>query len=104
MESIETFSKCVASIILSYTLRNVSFYQRSALCSRNIFGTGIRFDIRRMEGLLIMEPPALGSDPQQFLCAMQWVKQGIQDLNKLIEPLHSIMKTVQRMAKSFKNG
>ena len=55
---------------------------------------GIRYDPRRLEGLLSLEPPSSGSNLQQFVCALQWVKQGIPNFTELVAPLHEFMERV----------
>jgi len=67
-------------------------------CGRLIDKDGIRFDPRRINGLLEMSPPTTGADLQQFLCALQWMKTGIPEFNRLIEPLHAIMEEVYTRA------
>lgn len=41
-----------------------------------------------------MLPPTTGSEIQQFICAMQWVKQGIPCFSEIVEPLHRFMEMV----------
>ena len=63
-------------------------------CGRLVSAQGIRYDPRRLEGLLSMEPPSSGSNLQQFVCALQWVKQGIPNFTELVAPLHEFMERV----------
>ena len=44
---------------------------------RQISSDGIRYDPKKLEGLLKMEPPQTIAHLQQFICALQWVKKGI---------------------------
>jgi len=41
-----------------------------------------------------MEPPTKGSHLQQFICALQWVKNAIPQFTELIKPLHDFMEQV----------
>lgn len=45
-----------------------------------------------------MEPPTTGSHLQQFLCALQWVKNGIPNFTDIIQPLHTFMERVYTRA------
>ena len=65
---------------------------------RSISAGGVRYDPRRLEGLLKMEPPTTGAHLQQFLCALQWVRNGIPQLSELVQPLHDFMERVYHRA------
>jgi len=67
-------------------------------CGRSIDKDGIKFDPRRINGLLEMAVPTTGSELQQFLCAFQWMRTGIPEFNRLIEPLHQFMEEVYSKA------
>lgn len=59
---------------------------------------GIRYDPRRLDRLLNMEPPTSGANLQQFICALQWVKNGITNFTDLIYPLHDFMEKIYERA------
>ena len=63
-------------------------------CGRLVSAHGIRYDPKRLEGLLNMGPPTTGAHLQQFLCALQWVKNGITQFSELVQPLHDLMEQV----------
>jgi len=67
-------------------------------CGRLIDKDGIKFDPRRINGLLEMATPNTGSELQQFLCAFQWMKTAVPEFNRLIEPLHLFMEEVYARA------
>ena len=53
---------------------------------------GIKYDPRRMTAFPAMEPPTTGAHLQQFLCALQWVKQGLPQFSDLVKTLHEFME------------
>ena len=61
-------------------------------CGRIINENGIRLQPRRIDGLLSMQPPKTGSDLQQFVCALQWVKSTIPNFTSLIMPLQELLE------------
>lgn len=67
-------------------------------CGRFIFAEGTRYDPRSLDGLLNMEPPSTGAHLQQFLCALQWVRNGIPQFMELVHPLHDAMERVYSRA------
>ena len=60
-------------------------------CGRQVPADGIRYDPKRLEGLLNMEQPKNGAHLQQLLCALQWVRNGIPNFAETIQPLHEFM-------------
>lgn len=71
-------------------------------CGRLISADGIRFDPRRIDGLLEMAEPTDGGQLQQFFCALQWVKTGIPDFSSIVEPLHLFLEKVYYRSKTRK--
>ena len=55
----------------------VLFATLTRWCVRLVSADGIRYDPKRLDGLLKMEPPTTGAHLQQFLCAPQGLKNGI---------------------------
>lgn len=62
----------------------VLFAKEIRWCGRIISDAGIRYDPRRLDGILKMYSPLTGAHPQQFLCALHWVRNGIQEVLDLI--------------------
>lgn len=46
-------------------------------CGRLVSEDGIKLDSRRLNRFLEMDLSTTGAHIQQFICALQWVKQGI---------------------------
>lgn len=49
-----------------------------------------------------MQPSTTGAHLQQFICALQWVKQGILGFTNLLMPLHDFMERIYGVANSRK--
>lgn len=61
---------------------------------RLISAQGVRYDQRRLDSILTMEPPTNGGHLQQFLCALKWLKQCIPNSKKLVATLHDFMERI----------
>ena len=88
------FGLCVEYNIKLHPGKCTLFSKEIRWCGRLISAEGIRYDPRRLDGLLSMEPPTTGANLQQFICALQWVKQGIPNFSELILPLHDFMEHI----------
>ena len=76
----------------------VLFATQLRWCGRLLSSEGIRYDPKRLSGLLRMEPLTSGAHLQQFLCAIQWVKNCIKQFSTLVDPLHTFMERVYDQA------
>lgn len=95
MQSIQSFfGLCAEYNIKLHPAKCTVFAKEIRWCGRLISADGIRYDPRRLEGLLNMEPPTTGAHLQQFVCALQWVKQGIPNFTELILPLHNFLERI----------
>jgi hypothetical protein len=61
-------------------------------CGRLVSGSGVRFDPRKIQGLLEMSAPQTGADLQQFLCALNWMRTAIPSFAELISPLQKLLE------------
>jgi Reverse transcriptase (RNA-dependent DNA polymerase) len=61
-------------------------------CGRLVSGIGVRFDPRRIQGLLQMSAPQTGADLQQFLCALDWMRTAIPSFAELVPPLQKLLE------------
>lgn len=86
------FKYCNYRQIKLHPLKCLPFAKEARWCVRIISSDGIKYDPRRMQGLLDTEPPTTGSELQQFLCALQWVKNGIPNFSALVAHLHEFME------------
>ncbi|POM71911.1 Hypothetical protein PHPALM_11460 [Phytophthora palmivora] len=72
-----------------------AFYLREALwCGRVVSGEGVKHDPARIEALMSLPPPTLGSELQQFNCAPNWMRSSLPAYNNLVHPLVLQMEEV----------
>ena len=71
-------------------------------CGRLITPEGIKYDPSNYSALQSMDEPTTAAHLQQFLCAMQWLKNAIPELSHLVAPLHSLLETAASSAPSRK--
>ncbi len=88
------FELCAKYNIKLHPAKCILFTKEVRWCDRLISADGIRYDPRGLDRLLSMAPPTTGAHLQQFVCALQWVKQGIPNFTELISPLHDFMERV----------
>lgn len=67
-------------------------------CGRVISADGVRFDPRRIDGIRNMTLPSTGADLQQFVFAMQWMRNAIPEFITIIRPLSDLMESVYDFA------
>lgn len=92
------FQFCVKRNLRLHPGKCVLFSTSVRWGGRLISAKGIRYDPARHEVLLNMESPTNGAHLQQFLCALQWVKNGILSFSEIAEPLHAFMELVYAKA------
>lgn len=54
----------------------------------------ISYEPARLNGLLAMKKTQDGAHLQNFLCAMQWVKNGVHSFSKIVDALKKFMERV----------
>lgn len=62
---------------------------------------GIKLDQRRIEDIQKMEIPETGAHPQEFVCALKWVKNDILNFAALDGQLQRFLKNVYGCANSL---
>ncbi|KAJ8539125.1 hypothetical protein ON010_g12746 [Phytophthora cinnamomi] len=76
-----------------------AFYLREALwCRRVVSGKDVKHDRARIEALMNLPPPMSGNKLQQFICALNWMRNSIPAYNKLVHPLVLQMEKVYKRA------
>ena len=71
-------------------------------CGLLLSAEGITFDPRGIDGLQQMAEPTDGAQRQQLFCALQWVKTGIPNFNRIVEPLHEFLEKDYVRSKTHK--
>jgi hypothetical protein len=67
-------------------------------CVRLLSATGVCFDPRRVQGLRDMETPSTGAELQQFVCALNWMRNSLPMFAQLIGTLQEILERVYQAA------
>jgi hypothetical protein len=71
------------------------FYTTSVVwCSKVISADGIGHDPKRLQGLIDLEPPTNAQELQQFVCALNWMRQSLPNYNEMVAPLTRILDVV----------
>jgi hypothetical protein len=71
-------------------------------CGRMISPDGVRHCPERVQGLVDMQPPRTAADLQQFLCAVNWMRQSIPEYTKLTRRLYDRLEEAMKAAGSRK--
>jgi hypothetical protein len=71
------------------------FYATSVVwCGKVISADGIGHDPKRLQGLIDLEAPTNAQELQQFVCALNWMRQSLPDYNAMVAPLTRILDVV----------
>lgn len=104
-DSIESFfDMCAKYNLRLHPGKCVLFSSSVRWCGRLISKDGVRYDPRGLNALQPMEPPTTGAHLQQFLCALQWVKNGIPNFVNLVSGLHKLMENIYSKAGCHRMG
>ena len=81
------------------------FFTKSVIwCGKKISADGITHDPKRIQGLLDMPAPVTGQDLQQWVCALNWMRQSLPKFNELIVVLDDLLQSVCKKAGSNKSS
>lgn len=95
LNTIELFlTTCENNNIRLHPEKCIFFAKEIRWYGRLISSEGVKFDPRRLSSLLDMQPPSTGGQLQKFMCALQWVKQGIPNFTTLTDPLHCFLENI----------
>ncbi|POM57665.1 Hypothetical protein PHPALM_37794 [Phytophthora palmivora] len=71
-------------------------------CGKMVSAAGVRHYPDRVQGLVEMQPSQTAGDLQQFLCAVNWMRQSIPEYNRLTAGLHAVLEEAMKAAGSRK--
>jgi hypothetical protein len=71
-------------------------------CGRMISADGVRHCPERVQGLVDMQPPRTAADLQQFVCAVNWMRQSIPEYTKVMRHLYDRLEEAMKAAGSQK--
>lgn len=94
-ESVRSFlDVCVWHNLKLHPANCKLFAMETRWCAGMLSVSSLRYDPRRLDGLLSMGPQTTGSNLKQFVCALLLVKQGIPNFRALFAPLQEFMDLV----------
>ncbi|KAG6574672.1 DNA/RNA polymerase [Phytophthora cinnamomi] len=67
-------------------------------CGKMVSAAGVRHCPDRVQGLVEMQPPQTAGDLQQFLCAVNWMRQSIPEYNRLTAGLYAVLEEAMKAA------
>nr|CCA17015.1 PREDICTED: similar to OSJNBa0011F23.1 putative [Albugo laibachii Nc14] len=71
-------------------------------CGKKILGNGVSHCTARIQGLCDTGNPITASDLQQFLCAVNWMRNNIPNYSQLVQDLHELLEDAMKAAKCRK--
>ncbi len=71
-------------------------------CGKKISVAGVTHVPVRLQGLQDMPTPVTGRDLQQWVCALNWMRQSLPKFNELVEDLDSVLQQLYKAAGSNK--
>ncbi|ETK88369.1 hypothetical protein L915_07367 [Phytophthora nicotianae] len=88
MEELEEFLSLLNQFGLKLSAKKTSLYQTEVKCrGRLINGDGVRYDPERTDTLCAMPYPTIAGKLQQFVCAINWMRECIVDFARQVAPL-----------------
>ncbi|OWZ13442.1 RNA-directed DNA polymerase [Phytophthora megakarya] len=79
---------------LKLNAKKTSLYQTQVKwCGKLIDGQGIRHDPERINSLRALPYPCTAGELQQFICAINWMRDSIIDFARQVEPLQRRLDT-----------
>lgn len=80
------------------------FTKEAKWCGKLFSAVGVRHCPERVQGLVDMQAPMTAGDLQQFLCAVNWMRQGIPEYNRLTARLSAVLERAMAAAGSRKKA
>jgi hypothetical protein len=80
------------------------FLTKAKWCGRIISAAGIEHDPARLKTLGEMPTPTNAAELQQFLCAMNWLRNALPDFNRVTEPLQNILEQALQQTSARKQA
>lgn len=99
LENLETFFEICSEDRLRINIKKSCFYVTKArFCGRLLSKEGIKYNPRNMQALLDMKPPKKADQLQQFIWAVNWMRNSIPEYSKTIAPLQKLMENAIKTA------
>eukprot|EP00644_Phytophthora_capsici_P005172 jgi/Phyca11/96115/e_gw1.1.1847.1 len=88
LDKLAEFFSLLNQFGLKLSAKKTSLYQTEAKwCGRLINGDGVRHDPARIDTLRAMPYPTTAGELQQFVCAINWMRESIVDFARQVAPL-----------------
>lgn len=101
LDIMESFFDIASGYGLKLHPKKCQFYCEEAVwCGKLVSANGISHSPERISGLTNLSPPSTAADPQQFICATNWMRQHIPMYASLIAPLAAALETAAGIAHS----
>ncbi|KAJ0392975.1 hypothetical protein P43SY_009109 [Pythium insidiosum] len=82
----------------------VFFAREVKWCGKVVSAEGVRHCPERIQGLVDMPLPGTAADLQQFLCAVNWMRQSLPRFNELTAGLYQLLEAAMTAAASRKKA
>ncbi|GMF57839.1 unnamed protein product [Phytophthora fragariaefolia] len=103
LDVLDTVLECCEKFGLKLHAKKYQFCSREIMwCGRMISGDGVRHCPERIQGLVDMRPPKTAGELQQFLCAVNWMRQSIPEFTRITTKLYDTLKRAAQHAGSRK--
>ena len=99
LKEMDTFFETCIGANFRLNARKSYFYLREArFCGRIISKDGINFDPRNLDALVKMKRPSHADQLQQFICAMNWMRNGVKKFARIVSPLLKLLDASAKRA------
>ncbi|KAE9289660.1 hypothetical protein PF008_g25832 [Phytophthora fragariae] len=100
----KVLSRCEAYGLKLHAKKCQFFATEVKWCGRVISADGIKHCPERVQGLVDMSPPRTAGDLQQFLCAVNWMRQSIPEYTRITANLYDALERAAKISGSRKKN
>lgn len=105
LNKIEQFFKVCKEYGFKININKTQLFSNEAeFCGRIFTENGFRFDDKKVSSLVEMSRPTKGHELQQFLCALNWMRNSIPEYSKITASLNSLLEHVYKQCSSRKKA
>lgn len=100
----KVLQRCQEFGLKLHPLKCCFFTREATWCGRMISASGVRHCPERVDGLVNLPAPRTAGELQQFLCAVNWMRNNIPEYNALTARLYEILEAAATVAQSRKKA
>ena len=105
LNKIEYFFKVCKQYGFKININKTQLFSNEAeFCGRIFTKNGFRFDDKKVSSLVAMSRPTKGHELQQFLCAINWMRNSVPEYSKITASLNSLLEHVYKLCSSRKKS